>query len=714
MSRSCCDEFKQNLTRMLTSTVLLVLVFIVPSFIFPTVAAANIEYKNERWVTDGWVLDQPRIISGDLYIDSGTIDLHGNTLTVTGSLIQNGGTMDINGGTLAITGNYNIGGGGKLEMTNSLDVVRVGGNFYTNSNFDHGLLLTEGLMEIAGNFNQTNYNWGSASNFRAGQGHKVRLTGTVKQEVHFVTPDNSRFGILEIANNSGQSVYFTSQADFERLTSNGLSLHMVSARKWRLTADETVIWNENETGTLAVTGNVYLNDFNLKVEGNLSQSGGTLDIDGGTLEVRGDLNQSGGTMDINGGTLAVTGNYNIGGGGKLEMTSSLDVVRVGGNFFTNSNYDHGPLLTDGMLEIAGNFNQTNAIWGSPSNFRAGQGHKVRLTGTVRQDINFLTPDNSGFGILEIANNSGQSVYFTGQTDFDRLTSNGLPLHMVSARKWRLTADETVIWDENETRTLTVTENVYLNGHTLKVEGNLSQSGGTLDIDGGTLEVRGDLNQSGGTMDINGGTLAVTGNYNIGGGGKLEMTNSLDAVRVGGNFYTNSNYDHGPLLTDGMLEIAGNFNQTNYGWGSPSNFRAGQGHKVRLTGTVKQEVNFITPNNSGFGILEIANSSSAGVVFISRIVVTTLFDHHQNKFLVTQTSNFPDYDGDGVVDDKDPYPLSSMAGDFDSDNTISVNDMVILTRDYGTTGSGSKDLVPDNAIDLFDFIYIARRISVGRQ
>jgi hypothetical protein len=56
-------------------------------------------------------------------------------------------------------------------------------------------------------------------------------------------------------------------------------------------------------------------------------------------------------------------------------------------------------------------------------------------------------------------------------------------------------------------------------------------------------------------------------------------------------------------------------------------------------------------------LEIKNTSSDGVYFATRIVVKTLFNHNGSKFTLSDSSSsFPDYDGDGLNDDVDPYPL----------------------------------------------------------
>ena len=51
-------------------------------------------------VTVNYTLGSDETASGDLTIQSGTVNLNGYTLTVTGTLRQAGGTLTLNGGTL--------------------------------------------------------------------------------------------------------------------------------------------------------------------------------------------------------------------------------------------------------------------------------------------------------------------------------------------------------------------------------------------------------------------------------------------------------------------------------------------------------------------------------------------------------------------------------------------------------------------------------------
>ncbi|WP_265446661.1 S8 family serine peptidase [Acetivibrio straminisolvens] len=141
----------------------------------------------------------------------------------------------------------------------------------------------------------------------------------------------------------------------------------------------------------------------------------------------------------------------------------------------------------------------------------------------------------------------------------------------------------------------------LNGHTLIVEGNLT-------IDEPTTTTYA-------TLNINGGSLYVTGNLILSGNARLIMRNSGDYILVNGNFETRSLFDHEnnneeikggdgkACLTDGVLEVKGNFTQnsnekywvgTTYvreAYGDPRNFTALENHKVIMSGDEVQHIKF---------------------------------------------------------------------------------------------------------------------------
>lgn len=250
----------------------------------------------------------------------------------------------------------------------------------------------------------------------------------------------------------------------------------------------------------------------------------------------------------------------------------------------------------------------------------------------------------------------------------------------------------------------------LQGGTVTVHGNLIQQGGIIDVYGGSINALKDLEQTGGLIKVNSGKINVTGTYamsNIsrplpgatgkyasykyeGGNGALEMKNAADRVTVGGSFITTSKFNHEKYLTDGVLEVKGDFYQASWGNGctitngaadlkinestdysgvnnpnrdSRNNFRAAGNHKVLLSGNKAQNVGMTNTGagDSQFGILEISNS--AGVNFVTKITVETLFNHGGKSFTLSDEANssFPDFDKDGQKDNVDSTPCPQAQG-----------------------------------------------------
>ena len=239
------------------------------------------------YLNSNLTLNENRVY-GDLYIQSGTIDLNGYRLTVEGNLYQSGGTLYINGGELYVSGNYRIdnGSGGYtsaiFKMVNEADYVKIGGDFNTYSYKSHKEHLTAGTMEVKGNFTQRYTNGvNSEMNFQASGTHKVILSGEGLQKVNFQSPWSSCFNILELSNYSEEGIVFESVLPIRELKVNGCKTNAIRIGiiGWTLT-DDTIIRSD-----IYISGPVDLNGYKLKVEGNVIQTGGTLYINRGELHV---------------------------------------------------------------------------------------------------------------------------------------------------------------------------------------------------------------------------------------------------------------------------------------------------------------------------------------------------------------------------------------------------------------------------------------------
>jgi len=324
----------------------------------------------------------------------------------------------------------------------------------------------------------------------------------------------------------------------------------------------------------------------------------------------------GALLDLNGHTLIVNGSFKtINKYGRLRMQHSDDKLSVTGDvtFAGASTYED---LTKGVLEVKGNFYQvgtrTKYKYDSTKNstdddaryqadnaysFYPTEEFKVVLNGDEKQVVNLEASRYSRFMDLEIANSSSDGVLFEQFNVVGDLIRNDNKITLAYIENWKLTEDYTVPND------LSVNEVLDLNGHQLIVEGNFETKG-----------------------------------FN----GRLRMQHSDDKLSVTGDvtFAGASTYED---LTKGVLEVKGNFYQvgtrTKYKYDSTKNstdddaryqadnaysFYPTEEFKVVLNGDEKQVVNLEASRYSRFMDLEIANSSSDGVLFETNTTVEGIF------------------------------------------------------------------------------------------
>jgi hypothetical protein len=657
-------------------------------------------------------------IYGNVKLESGTLDLQGQTLIIHGHLIHSGGILKVNEGTLIVKGNYLIQkptvqgytySSGILSMKNDSDHVLVEGNFVMDSYLSHNNNLTAGSLEIKGDFTQksTESGTGSRYNFCAyttDSKHKVVLSGSGKQAVSFENPSTSGFNIWEITNNSAEGLDFITPISIKSLADNA-----------------TVQGNLRlQSSDIDLQGKI------LTINGDFTYIGNNLDINFGKLIVNGDFIHSGGLLKLNGGSLIVKGDYLIQkptaqgytySSGILSMKNESDHVLVEGNFVMDSYLSHNNNLTAGSLEIKGDFTQksTESGTGSRYNFCAyttDSKHKVVLSGSGKQVIRFEDPNASGFNIWEVTNNSAEGLDFATALSIKSL------------------ANDTTV---NGNLKLQYSD-INLQGKNLTVNGDLTYSGNTLDLNSGKLTVNGNLIHAGGILKLNKGSLIVKKDYLIQkptaqgytySSGILSMKNESDHVLVEGNFVMDSYQSHQNYLIAGIVEVKGNFTQksTESGNASRYNFFTHTSHKMLLSGSAKQVISFGDMGTSGFNILKLTNTSEKGVVFETGVVIFKLFDHRLNNFQFNASFQTPDYDKDTYKDDIDAYPLNplkwireyNIAGDVNNDGAVDLTDTFIILEIL--TGTATSEPVNESAdannnqkIDLPESIYILQRQS----
>ena len=571
--------------------------------------------------------------AANIYINSGTLDLNGHTLTVGGDVWLANGTLNVNKGKLYVDGDLNLKyanqnyGNGYLTMQNPEDYVLVNGNMHVASHYNSN--YTAGILEIKGNFTQVT-TW-YENNFYGSGSHKVILSGEGLQTVSFASTQ-SQFNTLDVRNFSEDGVVFTTAATVVELLDNGCNISFANGERsgWTLEADETI-------------------------DGDLNLSRGTLDLNGHKLTVTGNLVQSGGNVLVNGGELDVQGDYRVQAlngenytvsPGTLTMTDDSDTVKVGGDFVMQSTKSHDGLLSAGTLEIAGNLTQLSG--GSYYNFHTTGTHTVVLNGSEKQTISIYndSKDYSRIANLKIENTSAEGVnianrvYILGKLyNTDSIVTNSSNLYITATtefpdNRWNLDANfveqRTVPNGFAVEGSLYVNASVTLSGDTT-VENNININN-NLDLNGYTLTVNGDVWLANGTLNVNKGKLYIGGDLNLsstnkGSGGYLTMQNDEDYILVNGNVFAYS-YSNSSKLVAGILEIKGNFTQKYYNSGYQSNFYSSGSHKVILSGEGLQTVSFAS-TQSQFNTLDVRNFSEDGVVFTTAATVVELLDNGCN-------------------------------------------------------------------------------------
>ncbi len=308
--------------------------------------------------SNGMTLDNDYVVEGDVFLNTGTLDLNGHTLIIEGNLYQPGGTVDINSGMLKVTGDYriqsqSIGSNGEktwsdsygyLKMINESDYLTVG-EFVCQNYYSQLGMLEAGTMEVLGDFKQVKSS-GSSYAFCSSDEHKVIFNGNGEEQNVCFENDDSTIANLEIGEKSNVvfSGYLnvTSLAGDVKFASDNIEIYGMNLSGHSLTVTKGDVWLKS--GTFDIAGGKG------KIQGNLYHSGGTLNLNKGILEVTGDYRLQSQTTNSNG-EKVWSDSY-----GYLKMVNEEDHLLVDG-FVYQSGYSQSSNLTAGTMEISGDFTQ---------------------------------------------------------------------------------------------------------------------------------------------------------------------------------------------------------------------------------------------------------------------------------------------------------------------------------------------------------------------
>ena len=578
----------------------------------------------------------------------GNINVNSGKLTVAGNYTQQNGVLDLNNGRVEVTGDYRLQGAvkdengenvyqttyGVIKMNDADDYFLVKGNMYVQSYWGDGESnndLTNGTLELQGDFTQLN---GGGSCFNAKGNHKVVFSGDKLQTINFESPNDSGFNILYATPNAnvditsgrintiGSDVKIKSFTQYGSMDVNGKTLTI--------------------TGTVNQYGKIYINSGKITVGGYYYQRDGVLDFNNGRLEVGKNYRLQSISKDEN--------NKNVYGTcyGVIKMDDEDDYFLVKGSMFVQSYWgdsENNNHIVDGTLELKGSFYQ---YYGSGSCFNAQGNHKVIFSGSSKQTVRFDSPNNSGFNILQSTKNTYVDI--------------------VAARINKIGNNTTVY-------NFVQYGNLDINGKTFKVRANVEQHG-NVNVNGGTFNVVKNYRHTDGCLDLNNGTVKVGGSYSLAAintdsdgntiydssYGTLKMNDSNDYFCVGGSFLTKSYWGSGNNnndITDGILEISGDFTQLN---GGGSNFKAVENHITVFKGTNEHSIYF-----------------SDKASFFNILIVEGLINDGHIIFNYTNRANYRYF-----ADDDNIYNASR----FEEDNIVLGDSTKINFKSYG----GSKTYV----------------------
>ena len=374
------------------------------------------------------------VVDGNLNL-SCDVNLGGGKLQVKGNLIQSDDTLTVAGGTVDVSGDYrmeneNVDSTGnvsysyssaKLIMTNSSDIVNVGGTFenYVDS-WTYDSDLQAGVMNVKGDFVCRD-----DDGFSTGGTHKVILNGTGVQKVQ-IAGGGKGFNELDIQNDKVVFVADTNMKGFK--ANHDITLNVSQGKELRISG--TLDLNGH---TLYAPGNLVLagDGVNVKggsivVDGNLNLSC-DVNLGGGKLQVKGNLIQSSHTLTVAGGTVDVSGDYrmeneNVDSTGnvsysdcsaELNMTNASDCVNVGGTFeFDASNGD----LTDGIICIKKDFIIKSYYW----RFNPTGNHTIKLDGDKVQKIQIDNSSNDKINNLYLTKDKSTGYNFVTDNCWNKL------------------------------------------------------------------------------------------------------------------------------------------------------------------------------------------------------------------------------------------------------------------------------------------------------
>ena len=460
-------------------------------------------------------------------------------------------------------------------------------------------------------------------------------------------------------------------------------------------------------GNLSITGGT-LNLTNLQVvgAGNISQSGGTV-----TSVTDSRIGGNNGTWNVSGGTLNLD---------KMVIGSATGVVNanttVSGNGIVNQNQTVGQSGANlEALWIGGNNGasgslllQNNAQW---INFNPAAGVVVVGRGTSSSSVGVFTiQDNAIFAysnLVIVAQNVGGNptgiVNLNGGTILANGFIKGTGTGTINVTNGAITAltnnanffnGFTGTGGTNSVNLGSGNLNFNLNGNTVGISNVLSGSGG-LAVSGGGNLILATTNTYTGSTVVNNSTLALTNNGSIAAGASLSLANATLQMALVGTpvFPTN--------IVTGALTFGGTTNAINISsfvgsgseplrislikYGSFSGTLANVGLSLPFIGDPSNQLQgFLTNNTAKNTIDVIITGGNIGPAILSQPSPISRYAGYTAKFTVSATATDYQWRKGGV-------PLS------DGGNIAGSTTSLLTITNLSTTNGGNYDVIVTNTV-----------------
>jgi len=534
---------------------------------------------------------------------SGAVTLATTTL-VTGNVTVTGatGNLTLGGQAMTVTGNFTVQGGALLTMTNTADVLTIGGNATFNGGNELNS-MSAGILGIGGSLSQA----GSTDGFHPSGTHTTVFTGA-SPTITFANPGNvpgsSHFETVSWAGSGtltlGSDVYAHSTFGVSLAGTIAGNGHKVSVGDFVSGSGTTF---DNATLVLDQPAAVPLSLSNVTFK-NTAPTATALTVNSPGL---GTFTFSNITFNVT----PTTGFYlsandaNASDGVPLTIDMVNPTPGTPGNFVQQLNgaVVHWPAIS-GSPPLRTWTGAKSTDWSDPGNWNPNG------VPTTTDSVIIVTAPNMPvvttassvgslvmIGAVSLTMNTNQSLQITGDLDQDPLSSLGI-LDATGGNG-----------------------GVALAGTGRKVRGPLSVN----------VVITGSYSLSGpvvisqplliyGSLDLNGAQISVGSNLLTTGSGTLTMTQVSDTLRVAGEAFFGGGSTTGKL-TAGALFVNGTFFESGT---AADAFAPSLGHWTILSGNTIQDVSFAHPGGAGgtshFMNLAITNKTTGAVTLASDVFI----------------------------------------------------------------------------------------------